>query len=74
MLKDKQPKVLQKLYQGNDTFTWLPTGFGKSICYRVMYFVFAYELKCVGVPALEQSIVVIIYLLLSLIIAHVSSL
>ena len=40
LLKDKQLEVLQELYRGNDVFAWFPTGYGKSVCYQLLPFLF----------------------------------
>ena len=37
VLKDKQLEVLQELYQGNDVFAM---GYGMSICYQLLLFLF----------------------------------
>ena len=34
ILKEEQRKSVEVVYQGNFVFVWLPTGFGKSICYQ----------------------------------------
>ena len=33
-LNEEQWKSLKAVYQGNSVFVWVPTGFGKSICYQ----------------------------------------
>ena len=38
-LKEEQRKSIEAVYQGNSVFVWLPTGFGKSICYQDLPFV-----------------------------------
>jgi len=38
-LKDEQTACVKAIYKGKDTFLW-PTGFGKSMCYEVLPFVF----------------------------------
>ena len=35
-LKEEQRKPFEAVYQGNSVFVWLPTGFGKSICYQAL--------------------------------------
>jgi len=39
-LKDEQTACVKAIYEGKDVFLWLPTGFGKSMCYEVLSFVF----------------------------------
>ena len=40
-LKDEQKKAILAVYKGKDVFVSLPTGFGKSICFQILSFVFA---------------------------------
>ena len=40
MLKKEQEKVIVALTQGHDVFVALPTGFGKSLCYCCLPYVF----------------------------------
>ena len=40
ILKPEQQSVIESICNGKDTFVWLPTGFGKSICYQTLPFVF----------------------------------
>ena len=42
-LKEEQQKSIKAEYQGNSVFVWLPTGFGKSICYQDLLFVIEYK-------------------------------
>ena len=42
-LKEEHRKSLEAVYQGNSVFVWLPTGFGKSICYQALPFVIEYK-------------------------------
>ena len=44
VLKKEQLQTIRNLYNGKDVFLWLPTGFGKSICYEVLPFL---SLLCV---------------------------
>jgi superfamily II DNA helicase RecQ len=39
-LRPEQVDAVKHLYGGKDAFVWLPTGFGKSICYQVLPFMF----------------------------------
>ena len=40
LLKDKQVEVVRKFMSKKDVFICLPTGFGKSVCYMILPFVF----------------------------------
>ena len=40
VLKSEQAACIQCIYKGKDVFLWLPTGFGKSLCYEVLPFIF----------------------------------
>ena len=42
-LKVEQLDAIKCIYDGKDVFLWLPTGFGKSICYETLPFVFNYK-------------------------------
>ena len=44
-LKDEQTACVKAIYEGKDVFLWLPTGFGKSMCYEVLPFVFDDKLE-----------------------------
>ena len=35
VLKPEQLQAICHMYEGRDVFLWLPTGFGKSICYEI---------------------------------------
>ena len=39
-LKKEQLTAICYLYQWKDVLLWLPTGFGKSVCYEVLPFLF----------------------------------
>ena len=43
-LKPEQISAIKSVLLGNDTFVWLPTGFGKSICFEALPFVYDYKL------------------------------
>ena len=38
MLKEEQSEVVRYVLNGEDTLIWLPTGFGKSVCYKCLPF------------------------------------
>ncbi len=38
-LKPAQKASIKGLYDGKEAFVWLPTGFGKSVCYTTLPFV-----------------------------------
>ena len=42
--KDEQELAIRHLYEGYDVFLWLPTGFGKSICFECLLFLFDVKL------------------------------
>ena len=42
MLKPEQVECINNISEGKDVFLWLPTGFGKSLCYELLPFVFDY--------------------------------
>ena len=39
-LKKEQVESVRYVYDGKDVFVWLPTGFGKSVIYECLPFVF----------------------------------
>lgn len=71
-LKDEQKEAIKEVYDGNDVFVWLPTGFGKSLCFECLPFVF--DKKLGRVRDQSSRSVVVISLLVSLMIDQVSSL
>jgi len=44
-LKDKQTACVKAIYEWKDVFLWLPTDFGKTMCYEVLPFVFDDKLE-----------------------------
>ena len=68
ILKPKQAKCVQCIYEGKDVFLWLPTGFGKSLCYELLPFVFDDKIGH------DNSVVVVVSPLISLMVDLVQSL
>ena len=57
-LKEEQKLAIHAIYSGSDVFVWLPTGFGKSMCFHTLPFVFDYKLELVS--ASKRSVVVVV--------------
>ena len=64
-LKDQQKQAILVAYDGKDVFVILPTGFGKSVCFQVLPFLFDHKLgltdgtkKCVIVVSPLVSLMV----------------
>ena len=70
VLKKEQLQTIHNLYNGKDVFLWLPTGFGKSICYEVLPFLFDYKSSRAG-P--RNSTVLVVSPLVSLMVDQVCS-
>ena len=54
-LKSPQRECIEYVYHRKDVFLWLPTGFGKSLCYEVLPFIFDSKLGC------QTSIVIVFF-------------
>ena len=67
-LKCEQLLCIKHIYERNDVFLWLPTGFGKSLCYEVLPFVFDDKL------GRSNSVVIVVSPLISLMLDQVRSL
>ena len=70
-LKPEQKSSIQYVYDGKDVFVWLPTGFGKSMCYQVLPYLFDAKL---GSQVDSPSAVLVISPLVSLMVDQVRSL
>ena len=42
-LKAKQRSAMEAIYNRQDVFVWLPTGYGRSLCYQVLPFIMDYK-------------------------------
>ena len=71
-LKEEQRDAISAVYGGSDVFVWLPTGFGKSICFQTLPLLFDFKLGLVG--AQWKSIVLVVALLIALMVDQVQSL
>jgi len=41
-LKAEQRSAMEAIYNRQDVIVWLPTGYGKSLCYQVLPFIMDY--------------------------------
>ena len=77
-LKPEQEAAVSAVYKGRDVFVWLPTGFGKSLCYEVLPFVMDCKLGRVAGESQQCrticSVVLVISPLISLMVDQVLSL
>jgi len=64
-LKDQQVEAVKLLSEGKDVFEWFPTGYGKSICYQLLPFVFDVKLGRTNAPLVDRSVVFVISPLVS---------
>lgn len=58
-LKFEQKQALRASFNRNDVFIWLPTGFGKSICFECLPFLFDHKLGRTGARSSRSTILVI---------------
>ena len=42
-VKEEQCSSVRAVYEGSDVFVWLPTGYGKSLCYQALPFLMDYR-------------------------------
>ena len=74
VLKPEQSEALEFIFQGKDVFVWFPTGYGKSVCYQALPFMFDRKLgRCISGPV-DKSVVLVVSPLVSLMIDQVTSL
>ena len=71
-LKTEQRSAIESVYRGKDIFVWLPTGFGKSMCYQTLPFVF--DSKLDRVNSQSGSVVLVVSTLIALMVDQVVSL
>ena len=74
-LRPEQVDAVKHMYEGKDAFVWLPTGFGKSICYEVLPFMFdCHRRKSEVADGSTPCLVLVISPLIALMIDQVRSL
>ena len=73
-LKDKQLEAIRSVYNGKDVFLWLPTGYGKSVCYQCLPFLFDHKLSRIDLPLTDRSVCLVVSPLVSLMSDQVTSL
>ena len=75
MIKEKQSEAIKSIYEGKDVFAWLPTGYGKSLRYQLLLFLFQdFQLGRTRAIATERSVALVISPLVSLMVDQVCSL
>ena len=53
-------------------FAWFPTGYGKSLCYQLLPFMYDFKLKRTSVRRTERSVVLVLSPLVSLMVDQVA--
>ena len=72
LLKTEQRSSMEAIYNGHDVFVWLPTGYGKSLCYQALPFIMDCKRGLVG--SQERSLVLVVSPLIALMVDQVTSL
>ena len=70
VLKPEQKRCITSVLGGKEVFMWLPTGFGKTICYEILPFAFDKHRP----RGKEPSLIIVVSPLVSLIVDQVRSL
>ena len=60
VLRQKQLEVLQSGYRGHDVFAWFLTGYGKSLCYQLLPYMFNVKLGLTKAAPSERTVVLVI--------------
>ena len=72
-LMEQQRTILLHVFNREDVLAWLPTGFGKSLCYKALSFVFDHKLKRCSHNG-GGSVLIVVSMLLSLMTEQVEKL
>ena len=59
VLRKKQLEVLQSVNGDHDVFAWFPTGYGKSLCYQLLPYMFDVKLGLTKAAPSERSVVLV---------------
>lgn len=73
-VEGKQLEAIQSIYDGKDVVLWLPTGYGRSLCYQCLPFLFDHKLNKVDLPPSQRSVCPVVSPLVSLMVDQVVSL
>lgn len=65
-LKPKQREAVWHVYNGLDVFIWLPTGYGKSLCFQILPFLIDWKKSEGGKTSPCCNVVLVVSPLLSL--------
>ena len=71
-VKDQQKQAILAAYNGKDVFVFLPTGFGKSVCFQILPFLFDHKLGLTD--GTKKKCVIVVSPLVSLMVDQVRSL
>ena len=58
--KPKQVEAIRLVYEHKDAIVWLPTGYGKSICFQILLYLFDFKLGCISAASFKHSIISIV--------------
>ena len=58
-------EAVTHLSEGKNVFVWFPTGYGNSICYQLLPFVFDIKLGRTNAPLVDRCVVLVIFPLVS---------
>ena len=73
-LRQSQKEAIKAVYEGRDASVWLPTGYGKSLCYQCLPYLLDYKLGKVNSAAVNQRVVMVVSPLVSLMVDQESKL